>query len=100
MEQCVELIKSQLSVDGLFLVPLVQEFHLEEDHAVATVGAHAISGGDGKLVIKVNQLAIVYLLEQILKLLCLRSTLAFVDRSDVVIDVFGVFCDAHFLKCL
>ena len=41
-----------------------------------------------------------YLLEQILKLLRLRSALASVDSSNVVIDVFGVLCDAHFLECL
>ena len=41
-----------------------------------------------------------YLLEQILKLLRLRSALAFMDRSNVVVDVFGVLSDAHFLKCL
>lgn len=48
MEESVKLVKGQLRVHRLLLVPLVQELHLEKDHAFARVGTHAISGRNYK----------------------------------------------------
>ena len=46
MEESVELIQSQLSEHGLFLIPLIQKLHLQQDHAFATIGTHAIGSRD------------------------------------------------------
>ena len=48
-----------------------------------------------KLVVKVDQLAIVDLLQKVLELLGFRTTLHLVDSSQVVVDVFGVLGDAQ-----
>ena len=66
MEESVELIESQLSKDRFFLIPLIQKLHLDQNHAFTTVCAHAVSGGDRKLVIKVDKLTVVNLFKQIL----------------------------------
>ena len=48
-----------------------------------------------KLVVKVDQLAIVDLLQKVLELLGFRATLHLVDSSQVIVDVFGVLSDAQ-----
>ena len=42
MEECVELVKGQLSEDRLFLVPLIEQFHLQQNHALARVSTHTV----------------------------------------------------------
>ena len=100
VEQSVELIQSQLGEHRLFLVPLIQKLHLQQDHAFAAIGAHAVGSCDCELVVKVDQLAVVDLLEKILQLLSLRTALDFVDRANVVVHIFGVLCYTHFPQSL
>jgi len=81
MEEGVELVKCQLGVNRLLFIPLVEQFHLQKDHTLATVGTHAVSRRNCaqkcwvnledwsltcELVVKVDQLAVVNLLQQIL----------------------------------
>ena len=53
-----------------------------------------------KLVVEANELTVMNLLEQILKLLSLLTSLNLVNGSNVVIHVSSVLCDAHILQRL
>ena len=53
-----------------------------------------------ELVVKTNELTIVNLLQQVLKLLGLLTSLVLVNGSDVVVDVAGVVHDSHLLQSL
>ena len=100
MEESVELIKSQLSKHRFFLIPLIQKLHLDQNHAFTTVCAHAVSRGDRELVIKVDKLTVMNLFEQVLKLLCVRTTFDLVDGSDTIINVSRVLGHTHLLQSL
>lgn len=42
VEESVELVQGQLSKDCLLLVPLVEQLHLQQNHALARICTHAI----------------------------------------------------------
>lgn len=56
VEELVELLQCQFSVDGLALIAFIQQVHFQVDEALPVVLDHGISRGDGKLKVKVNQL--------------------------------------------
>ena len=98
MEELIELIETQFGVDTFSLIIFIQEVELKVDDTLTVGLDHAVSCGDAKLIIKIDQLWVMHLWEKALKF---RSfvTLEFEYSLDGCEDSGGVevFGDTTFL---
>ena len=84
MEELVELLQGELGVHGLTLVALIKQVHLQVDEALPVLLDEGVGGGDGKFEIKVYQLRVVDLFQELRGRR--RATARLLDRLDGLYD--------------
>ena len=98
MEELIELIKTELSIDAFSLIILIQQIELKIYNTLSILLNHWISCCDAKLVIKINQLRVVHLWQEAFKFSCFLS-FKIEDAFNCTENASGieVFCDSTFL---
>ena len=66
MEELIKLVETQLSVDTLSLVVLVEQIQFQVDDALTITLNHTIGRSNPKLILKIDQLRVVHLTQKIL----------------------------------